>query len=97
MKTIKIKGQQFEYEVFFDAHEFGEKEWTEFYQGTIVTYRKKYFLFGKIIKHERPKLIFKVDFNIEDLYYTKKEIREKLERKVELLNRKKEISKGEII
>jgi len=95
LKKIEINGEKFEYDIFLgdDYH----ADFTEFYQGTEIESRKKYFFFGEIIDKEVPKLVFSVNFSIEDPDFTKEDVRKKLFRKVELLKRKEEIKKGEII
>ena len=97
MKKITIDGREFEYKVFRDCNEHGDWEWTEFYQGTEIRKYKRFIFFGKTIKEVVPKLIFEISINIEDSCYTKEDIRKKLSRQVELLNRAEEINRGEII
>lgn len=98
MKKITILEQEFEYKVYADANEHdGVYYWTEFYQWTEVKTHKKYFLFGEVFTKIVPKLVFEVWIDIEDSCYTKAKIRARLEEQVELLNRAKEISRGEII
>ena len=98
MKTINYYGREFQYEIFSDCNEYdGLTYETEFYEGTEMVTKRKYWLFGPEITVEQPKLIFKLYLDIEDETYTKQDIRDKIRRKVELLNRKLEIEKGEII
>ena len=98
MKTINYHGREFQYEIFSDYNEYdGLTYETEFYEGTEMVTKRKYWLFGPEITVEQPKLIFKLYIDIEDETYTKQDIRDKIRRKVELLNRKLEIEKGEII
>jgi hypothetical protein len=98
MKTINYHGREFQYEIFSDCNEYdGLTYETEFYEGTEMVTKRKYWLFGPKITVEQPKLIFKLYIDIEDETYTKQDIRDKIRRKVELLNRKLEIEKGEII
>ena len=97
MKKITISGQEFEYKVFHDCTEHGDWYWTEFYQGTEEETYRKYLFFGEKKIRIIPKLIFTEHTNIEDNCYTKANIKKRLERQVELLNRKKEIERGEII
>lgn len=97
MKTIDVNGRKLEYEIFYDVCEYGEAYQTVFYEGTISKNRKKWFLFGPEISISKPKELFKLYFNIEDPNLTKSDIRFTLERKIELLNREKEIEEGEII
>lgn len=97
MKTIDVNGRKLEYEIFYDVCEYGEAYQTVFYEGKISKNRKKWFLFGPEISISKPKELFKLYFNIEDPNLTKSDIRFTLERKIELLNREKEIEEGEII
>lgn len=93
MKQIKISEKEFEYAIV----DWDENLMTEFYQGTEIKSYKRFIFFGKTITEIVPKFLFSVWFNIEDPSYTKLEIREILEKKVALLYRKEEISRGEII
>lgn len=97
MKTITIQGKTFEYEIFCDVDQWGESFYTEFYSGTETFTRRKYFIFGKKETLTRPKLVFTIYDNIEDHRRTKEDTRNKIEREVELLNRKEEIKRGELI
>ena len=97
MKTINVNGRIFEYEIFSEYNECYTYYWTEFYEGSKLITRKKYWVFGKIISEYVPNYMFTLDFNIESPNYTKNEVRKKIERQIELLNRKKEIEKSEII
>lgn len=97
-ETITVNGRMLEYKIFADCDGGGAVwEWTEFYEGTVVEKHKKYWLFGKVIEKVVPKIVFILHFNIKDLHYTRADIREKIERKLELLNREKEINNGELI
>ena len=58
---------------------------------------KKYFLFGPLVERFDNDEIFVLHFNIESKHKTKKEIREVLNRKMELHNRQLEINRGELI
>jgi hypothetical protein len=98
MKKITILGKEFEYKIFSDCNEHdGVYHWTEFYQGTEEETYRKYLLFGEKKTRIIPKFMFKVYDSIEDNSYTKAQMKEKLERKVELIFRQEEIERGEII
>ena len=98
MKTIEINGRTLEYEVFSDCNEYdGLTYETAFYEGTKIERRKKYLLFGPVITKIVPNEIFRLFLNIEDPGYTKDDIRRKIERKLELLERPAQIERGEIV
>ena len=97
MKKITILGKEFEYKIFSDDMGDGVYYWTEFYQGTEEETYRKYLLFGEKKIRIIPKFMFKIWDSIEDNSYTKSQMKEKLERKVELLFRQEEITRGEII
>jgi hypothetical protein len=97
LKHIEINGHKFDYMIFSDCSEYGEWDWTEFYQGTEIERRRKYWLFGEIIETVVPKLAFKLNFSIEDPDYTKQRVRSAIEKQIELLTRAEEIAKGNII
>jgi hypothetical protein len=97
MGNIIISGQEFNYKTKFCVNEIDTYEWTEFYKESMIVHKRKYGFFGKVIPHEVPIMLFKVNFNIESPFYTKDEVRKKLEYQVELLSRKEQIKRGEII
>jgi len=98
MKELEIHGRKYQYEIFSDCNEYdGLTYKTEFYQGTEIVSRRKYFLFGERITKEVPKFAFKVFFNIEDPSFTKSFVRAAVEKQAELLYRQEEIDRGEII
>lgn len=99
MKKLVIQGQEFQYKVETDYGNYDGSEyyWTEFYQGTEVVTRRKYFLFGAIIEKAIPKSVFRLNFDIEDPIYTKEYVREKIEEKMKILSRKIEIENGQIV
>lgn len=73
---------------------------TEFYSSTETTniYRRKYLLFGpKFLFQTNPKLLFTLNFSIEDPYYLREEIKKALDTKIERLNRFEEIKNGNIV
>ncbi len=98
MKTLTINNYTFKYEIFSDVSELdGVYYWTNFYQGEEVITRKKFWLFGEKITETKPKLVFKINENIESEKFTKEDIRAMILRKVQLMERKSEIERGEII
>lgn len=97
MKEIKILGKNFFYEVFYDCSEWGEFYETIFYKDVKFKKRKKFIFFGPLIDVPDHEISFVVHFNIEDETITKDELREVLERKVTLLERRNEILRGELI
>ena len=99
-KSITILGKKFFYNNWDYVDEYGfQYSGTEFFISTKLKYEKKGFLglFGPIIEIEVPNVLFSVTFDIENPRWTKTELRAKLEKEVELLNRKDEIKKGELI
>jgi|688.fasta_scaffold755203_3 hypothetical protein len=97
METITISGREFQYEIFWYDGEYGDYAETVFYQGTKTETKHKYLLFGPMITVEAPIQVFKFSGSIKSIDYTKKQLREKLEKKVELIDRQAEIDRGELI
>lgn len=62
-----------------------------------ISYRKKYLLFGPIVEVKDYEYLFDTSMDIESPYYTKEDIRQKFAYYINLINRKKEIEKGEIL
>lgn len=97
MKELNIDGRTFQYKVSYFTSEYSDYHITEFFEGSCTIKRKKYWLFGNEIEKKIPNFSFNLYVNIEDARYTKKEIRKMLDKKIELLDRKGEIERGEII
>jgi hypothetical protein len=97
MKTLTINNRAFQYEIFEEVSEYGDYQYTEFYDGTITVTSKKYWLFGEKITKTIAKHVFTIYRDIEDKCYTKKQVRGWIEHQVELLDREEEIERGEII
>lgn len=94
MKTITIKGKEFQYQQFASHDYDGSTEYTDFYDGTVKETKKKYWFFGPEIISYKPKFVFRMNFLIEDSSVSKEELIKKLNQKVYRMN---EIAKGELI
>jgi hypothetical protein len=100
MKEITVNGRVFQYETFSKAvsGEFGETYyWTEFYQGIEEKWVKKYWLFGEKILKRIPILRFKIHQDSNNERLPKSWWRETIEKEVELLDRREQLEKGELI
>lgn len=93
MKTINIHNRTLQYQIINDI----DRDTTEFYEGEEDIAYRKYCFFGKTIVKRVPKLVFICWLNIEDKHKTKGEIRNILERHLEILDREEEIKRGELI
>lgn len=101
-KPIEINGETWYYEVYEDIdYDWYYIETAFFKTKTKIVTKRKYWLFGEKSQVEVEKSLrdadFKLPFSIKDRKYTKEEIRAKIEREIELLNRAEEIRRGEII
>lgn len=97
MGKVNIKGRDLKYIIQNHCSEYGENYWTEFYEETYTKTYKKFWLFGPTLTKEVPIVLFTLHLNVEDEYYTKSDIRTKISRKLELLDRKEQIKRGELI
>jgi hypothetical protein len=97
LKQLEIDGVQLQYNIFSDFSEYSTVYWTDFYIGTRIITKRKYLLFGEKKTKEIPFKVFRLHINIEDPNYTKSEIRKKINKQLELLGRKSEIERGEIV
>lgn len=101
MYEIEISGKKFNYRIDYDCSEFGETYQTVFFKKIMVdekiwSWRKLRFLnTGKLV--EKDKTLFCLYFDMHSPEYTKAEIKNRLEKEVELLGRAEEIERGEII
>ena len=90
MKKIEVKGRVLEYEVHSNGSEFDTWYWTDFYEGTVtITEKKGVIFFRKTFTKTVPKRIFRVNFDIESVFYTKDQIMNAIESSMELVERKK--------
>lgn len=100
---IKVSGVKLYYIEQWDTSEYGNAYWTEFYtkEGMKPERRWSWRKFrmistGKMIPNYVERFVF--DFWItESNHLTKSELREKLERQVELINRKRELENKQFI
>ena len=99
MKKITIEGREFFYEVRKeDDYGFSFGTRTIFYDPTPkIIKRKKYYFFGKDIEIRQYKSLFIMYINIESPKYSKCQTKELLTRQIQILNRKEEIERGEIV
>jgi hypothetical protein len=100
MKEIKINDKIYQYCTNYWCDEGGDYLTTEFYDGTENVIRRKWswkkWAFEKY-KVTIPKKIFDIPADSNDTTITKGWWRTKIFEKIELLNREKELSKGELI
>lgn len=100
-KELEYKGRKFLYSI--EEHDCGDYGAfvcyvTNFYDpNPIIKQKKKWFLFGPLVEYKEYINLFEIDLNIESPHVTKKEIRELLDKQIDLLNRKEEIKKGEFV
>lgn len=101
MKEINIDGRVLKYQLMSDCSEHGSWDWTEFYEGTEkVTKRVRsgwLDIFGTPTEVEVPKFVFKIDMSCENDRITKDEWRNKILKELDLLNRREELERGELI
>lgn len=101
MKEINIDGRVLKYQLMSDCSEYDSWDWTEFYEGTEkVTKRVRsgwLDIFGTPTEVEVPKFVFKIDMSCENDRITKDEWRNKILKELDLLNRREELERGELI
>lgn len=99
MKKITINGYDLSYQTIWEGG--GEYEGnypiTYFYLGEEEITYKKYWLFGPEIKEKRPKKIFQIWADTDNLRLSKTWWREQILKEIELLERNTEIAAGELI
>ena len=99
MKTIEYNGRLLNYKIS-DDFLTGTIE-TNFYEGYEIIERKKYIIFGDIIKFKRPKFLFSLNIDVENSGYTKNYIKNSIYNAfIDLANeteRKNEVKNGKIV
>lgn len=104
MKALTFNRYEFVYKVReYDAGEYGAtaKE-TIFYDKkpkVETIQRRKYYLFGPMITVTKEKYteLFTLNFDIESPKYSREKVREVLYDELDILKRKAEIKKGQIV
>lgn len=96
---ITINGRTFTYEVFDCSSEWGDVYETCFYEGTETIMVRTGFLglFGPKKQVEQPKKVFTINWDANDPSITKSEWKKIIEHKIELLDRKEQLERGELI
>lgn len=96
MSFTKITYNNVDYLYKIDVKEFSEN--TNIYD-SIPNERivLKYILFGPKIVKKKYKYLFTIYFNIENENYSKEDVLKQFEKNINLMKRKEEIKKGEII
>lgn len=97
MKQLIINGTTWFYKTICDVGEYGDTYETNFWkEEKDVTFRK-YWLWGPWITKKKPVILFTIYADSNDPSLTKAWWRREIEREVELLGRKAELNKGELI
>jgi len=98
LKKIVVDGRKLYYKIITDTDGIYLYKHTNFYEtNSKYTLVKKHVIFGKLIKKHDNKVIFYINQDIEDEKYTKDDVKGFIVKELKLLDRKKEINKGEII
>jgi hypothetical protein len=99
MKAITIGERTFEYQTAWISYGdvAGDEPVTIFYSGTKLVTKKKWWLFGPSIQTEVPKEVFRIYADSDDKELSKSWWRKRIEGEIDLLNRKEELEKGELI
>lgn len=102
MKTIKIDGEDYQYQIGTTGGEFGI-DVTFVYKGNQFVTDWGIINFIKDILNKNPKMrlepkkVFTIDFNIEDPSYPKSTVKAAFDKHIKILKRREEIERGEII
>lgn len=93
--AIEIDGRHLRYQLEIDAFDY---ESTLFYERTRRVSRRKYLgLFGPAVETEEPVPLFRIYRDVTSPSLTKKEVREMIREQLELLDRRAEVERGELI
>jgi hypothetical protein len=101
-KKLEVNGRDIYYYTFHCGHPDSNEIFTAFYtlEGKKLEKKWSWRKFRKTptgVKVDNYVRRFNLNINIESNRYTKSEIRNKIEREVELITRAEEIKRGEII
>lgn len=98
MKSLEINGRVLQYETIHSVDLADELViYTEFYEGTEKVTSKKWGFFGKETVEEKPKVIFVIYEDTQDVRLTKRWWRERISLELEILGRAEELERGELI
>lgn len=103
LKPLDFDGKMLYYWVEFKYHPYGDWEITHFYftnDKSKIEWKLPGLQFLGFTDTKRVpsnKEVFELDYDIESFFYTKKQVRKDIQRKMDLVERVKEIAKGQII
>jgi hypothetical protein len=97
VREVEHEGEKFKYFVTCDSSEYGDYYQTHFFRETAKFSKKKSWFSSKRITVEEPIVLFYVPYNANDEQLSKTWWRNKIAAAVELLDRKAELAKGELI
>lgn len=106
MKKIKFQDIEFEYESFWESYgEYGDNPVTIFYMGTTQVTRKKWVRakggwglpWKRVnVTEEIPREVFRIYDDSMDTSLSKEWWRDQIQKKIDLMNRKEELSRGDL-
>lgn len=106
MKKIKFQDIEFEYETLWESYgEYGDRPVTIFYMGITRAIRKKWIgakggwgLPWKRVKvtEEIPREVFRIYGDSMDTSLSKGWWRDQIQKKIDLMNREEELSRGDL-
>lgn len=96
-KSVQVMGHNLKYYVEYDCGEYYENWMTHFYKETVTTRRKRWRLFGEWIEVTKPNVLFSIFADANSPSLSKAWWKQRLEDQVDLLYRKEELKKGELI
>lgn len=98
MESLVYEGRTFYFELeVYGSGSYGYHYETKFYKQIEDRVFKKYIFFGPSVSKPQYEEVFSIDGDIKNPDYTKEKVKSLIANKVEWLNRKEEIEKGDLI
>lgn len=97
IKSLVVSNTTLYYRLGYHDLHYDTVHYTQFYLELKTKFVKKYWLWGELVEVPDYQEAFRVNFDIEQPTHTKNELREILERKLELYYREDQIKRGELI
>lgn len=99
MNSIIIQGRTLQYETLWVSYgeDICSSPVTIFYDGVKKVTYKKWGFFGPILERDEPREVFRIYADTENAELSKSWWRTRIENGIDLLDRKEEIEKGELI
>ena len=96
-ETLEFQGRTLYFKVREWSGEYGSHYTTQFYLELKTKKVKKYWFFGPLVDVPDNEMVFEINCDVKNPYYSKQDIRKKIQEKLDIYNRSIEIKNGKYV